>query len=114
MSNSLEEKYQEFSLEQLIHIIESDDEDYTQKAKSAAEQVLNSRNVLPDTLHFLAKTYWEAKIQKEFKQLLRENELPISQFLTDVTLRSLFQQEFEKWQDKKELFTIDTTKYWFI
>lgn len=114
MSASLIEKYQEFSLEQLIHIIESDEDDYTPKAKEAAQNVLGSRMVLPETLQFLAKAYWETKIQKEFKILLRENVLPISQFLDDVTLRAMFQKEFEKWQDKKELFAIDTTKYWFV
>lgn len=114
MSPSLEEKYESFSIEQLIFIIESDDDEYTIIAKEAAKNVINSRNVFPETLHFLATEYWQHKIHKDFKRLLRENNLPVSQFLSDVELRALFQIEFEKWHEKNELFAIDTTKYWFV
>ena len=114
MSPSLEEKYEAFSIEQLIFIMESDEDDYTSNAKEAAKKLIENRKVLPDTLHFFANQYWQYKIHKEFKQLIRENNLPVSQFLSDVELRSLFQKEFEKWQDKQELFTLDTEKYWFV
>ena len=62
MSHSLEEKYEAFSIEQLIFIIESDEDDYTSIAKEAAKNVINTRKVLPDTVHFLATHYWQHKI----------------------------------------------------
>jgi hypothetical protein len=114
MNDDLYTRYQNYDNELLISIIESEFDEYTNSAKEVAERVLEERYILPETKHYLALRIWEQKINRNFRQYLKENILPLSKYLSDTELRNIFRKEYESLMERKQTIAVDSEKYWFI
>lgn len=98
---------------ELVEILERGN-DYTPNAKHAATTILELRKVNEKEIKEHAKEFWKAYLKDNIKQHLLVKDKPKSQFLKSREMTSLFKLAFKEWQEKQNLFEIDTTQYWFV
>ncbi len=110
---SLFDTFFNHSLYQLVVILESG-EDYTAKAKEAALEVLQSRELQPEELKNEATNFWEQQINENIKSLLLSKQKPTSSILSEEEMSVIFKNAFENWKENQKTFEVDTTKYWFV
>lgn len=110
---SLIKRYSNHSLKELVIILESGN-DYTDEAKDAVRTIIEFKEPSELELKEIALEYWENKINYNIKSLLLQNEKPISEILSKEEIKNIMITAFEKYQEKLQLFQIDTTKYWFV
>ena len=97
---------------ELVAIVESKDA-YTFEAIQFAAEVLQERFIETEELEQLAKQYWGDELQKSLKTYLKVGVAPISNFLSEEDLKTIFAQKFEEYVERKELLSVDSTIYWF-
>ncbi len=97
---------------QLIGILEMGVPHYHPLAIELAEAELEERKLLPETQLSLVNEWWKQRLSANLKEILKQDEPLESQFLSQDELVALVKQEVAAWFDKKELLSIDTTKYW--
>jgi hypothetical protein len=110
---SLVKRYSNHSLKELVIILESGN-DYTDEAKEAVRTIIEFKEPSELELKEIALEYWENNINDNIKSLLLQNEKPISEILSKEEIKKIMITAFEKYQEKLQLFQIDTTKYWFV
>ncbi len=110
---SLIKRYSNHSLKELVVILESGN-DYTDEAKDAVRTIIEFKEPSEVELKEIALEYWENKINDNVKSILLQNQKPISEILSKEEIKKIMITAFEKYQEKLQLFQIDTTKYWFV
>ena len=97
---------------ELVSILESEDA-YTPFAKQCAAEVLQERFLEEEDLKQLATEIWEENIKQSFRKFLKMGMPPKSYFLTENELKAIFIKQFEAYKERKELLSVDSTKYWY-
>ena len=110
---SLIKRYSNHSLKELVIIIESGN-DYTDEAKDAVRTIIEFKEPSEVELKEIALEYWNNKINNNIRSLLLQNQKPNSEILLKEEIKKIMITAFEKYQEKLQLFQIDTTKYWFV
>mgnify|MGYP005993372687 CR=1 FL=1 len=110
---SLIKRYSNHSLKELVIIIESGN-DYTDEAKDAVRTIIEFKEPSEVELKEIALEYWNNKINNNIRSLLLQNQKPNSEILSKEEIKKIMITAFEKYQEKLQLFQIDTTKYWFV
>lgn len=110
---SLLNTYANKSNAELVEILEQGDA-YTSEASYAARTILDFRNIEEDEIKNHAKAFWKTYLKDNIKQHLLVKDKPKSQFLNNKEMSQLFKIAFKNWQEKQNLFEIDTTQYWFV
>ena len=110
---SLIKRYSNHTLKELIIILESGD-DYTEEAKDAIRTIIEFKDPSELELKEIAFEYWENKINDNIKSILLKNQKPISKILSKEEIKTIMVTAFERYQEKLQLFEIDTKKYWFV
>jgi len=110
---SLINTFSNHTLLQLVIILESG-EDYTQKAKEAALEIIKQRSIDENDLKNESIIYWEQQINENIKGLLLSKQKPESAILSQEEMSIIFKKAFDNWKENQKTFEIDTTKYWFV
>ena len=110
---SLLDTFKNHTLQQLVVIVESG-EDYTQKAKDAALEIIELKEIEALDLKKEATFFWEQKIDNNIKGLLLSKQKPVSSILTEEEMGLIFKKGFDNWKENQKTFEVDTTKYWFV
>ena len=111
---NLKEKFNRYSSQELITIIEPNS-DYTHNAKTIAIDIikLRDKNNEIDVINEASK-YWQDFIKSELKSIILNKTIPKSHFLNDQQMKELLKNAFDEWKEKQALFGIDITKYWAV
>ncbi|MBI9035134.1 MAG: hypothetical protein JEZ03_11745 [Bacteroidales bacterium] len=101
---TIQEKYQNESLDFLINIIENH-QDYTKEAVELAKTEIVNRKPEKENVVEISRTIITQKIREyldDFSSLNDEIILPKSIFLKEEEIEEIFNQEFEVWKERKD------------
>jgi len=110
---SLIQRFSNHTLLELVTVLESGD-DYTLEAKKAVHTILELKETTKEEIAEAAKLYWENRVEQNIRKMLMQGIKPESEILGEEDLKPILQAAFEKYRDKLDLHSIDTTKYWFV
>ena len=107
-------KFSHLKLHELIEICDSCTDYYSKKAKEAAFTIIELKEPDHEDLKQAAILYWNNRIEKEIKNLLKQNHIPTSSFLNKEDIKEIMKTAFKEWKAKQELMGVDTSKYWAL
>ena len=100
--------------QQLVAIVESPDEHYTDLAREAATIELQHRRISNESIKEMALSYQRKRVLdylKAFNVVNDELRLPKSNILNESEVRELFQQTFLEWKKENDDMIPDSWKY---
>ena len=110
---TLEERYNKAKLQELVSIIENKD-DYTKDCIDVVSIELKNRNTNKDVVEIIAEEILRANFKLflitfvPYNTRIKEYN---SEFVSKERIVEIQKEEFDKWQERKELFEFDVWNY---